>query len=427
MSEATQSDQESPLFRKAALDRLSSPEQLDRAIQLTAPHDWLAIAVLCAFLVVAFGWSIFGSIPTTVKGSGILLSTGGRVFDAYALGDGSVVEIVPKIGDAVKKGDVLARIAQPSVELTMANAESVVQERGAQLEERRKQIGVYAQSRTENTAARRRALEEKIKDSQLRADAVERQLATEEKMFEQRLITWQKLQESRQELSLARQNVLDGRSQIVQIAAEEINANNVDERDLQLARERLADAERQLAESRLQLKQREQVLSPADGRITEFKVSAGSRVVAGTSIANIESGVTGLQLVLYLPPDQGKQVKPGMDVRVAPSTIKREEYGTIIGTIRDVSDFPATGQAMLSTLQNDKLVQQFSVRGAPFAAWVDLARDPSTTTGYRWSGGSGPLTSISSGTIADAEVTVRENAPITFVVPLFRKLTGLDR
>ena len=169
------------------------------------------------------------------------------------------------------------------------------------------------------------------------------------------------------------------------------------------------------------------MLAPANGRVTELKTVVGGRVSAGTPIVSIESGVTGLQLVLYLPPDQGKQVKPGMDVRISPSTVKREEYGTLIGTVLEVSDFPSTAQAMQSTLGNERLVQQFSGRGAPFATRIDLVTDKSTPTGYRWSGGLGPPTTISSGTIAEAEVTVREVAPITFVIPLLRKLTGLDR
>jgi HlyD family secretion protein len=128
-----------------------------------------------------------------------------------------------------------------------------------------------------------------------------------------------------------------------------------------------------------------------------------------------------------MAPDAGKQVMPGMDVRVSPSTIKREEYGTLIGRVLEVSEFPATAQAMLATLGNDRLVQQFSARGAPIAARIDLLRDTASPSGYRWSGGRGPSTTISSGTIASAEVTVREGAPITFVIPLLRKATGLER
>jgi HlyD family secretion protein len=141
-------------------------------------------------------------------------------------------------------------------------------------------------------------------------------------------------------------------------------------------------------------------------------------------IVSIESGVTGLQLIVYLPPDQGKQVRPGMDVRISPSTVKREEYGTLVGTVLEVSDFPATAQAMLATLGNERLVQQFSLGGAPIAARIDLHDDPEAPSGYRWSSGLGPQTALSSGTIAGAEVTVREVAPITFVVPLLRKMTG---
>jgi HlyD family secretion protein len=81
---------------------------------------------------------------------------------------------------------------------------------------------------------------------------------------------------------------------------------------------------------------------------------------------------------------------------------------------------------MQATLQNQELVKKFSATGPPFAARVDLLRDGTTLTGYRWSGGSGPATVISSGTIADGEVTVREVAPISYVIPVLRKATGLD-
>jgi HlyD family secretion protein len=414
------------VFRQAALDRLSSPEQLDRLIAITGSRDWWAGLALCLLLGVAIAWGVLGSVPTKVKGSGILIATGGRVFDAISLGDGIVAEILPKPGDTVTQGQVLARIDQPNLIQSLESARAVLDERKKQYDGRKQQIDAYTVSRQQNNDARRRSLEQKITNGETRAKAVEVQVQSEEKMFQQHLITWQVLHESRQDLAASRQTVLDSRSQLVQIDAEEINARNGDERDLTTAQERIADAQRQVADQELQLKQRESVISPAAGRVTEIKAVPGGRVGGGTPVVSIESGVTGLQAVIYLPPDQGKQVKPGMDVRISPSTVKREEYGTLVGTVVDVSDFPSTGQAMQATLQNDRLVSQFSPRGAPFAARIDLTRDPTTVTGYRWSGGVGPATTISSGTIADAEVTVRELPPISFVIPALRKATGLD-
>ena len=71
----------SSLFRKAALDQLSSPDELDRALRVTSPRAWLALSALAGLVVMAIVWSIVGEIPTQVTGEGLLLRTGG-VFSA---------------------------------------------------------------------------------------------------------------------------------------------------------------------------------------------------------------------------------------------------------------------------------------------------------------------------------------------------------
>jgi HlyD family secretion protein len=369
---------------------------------------------------------VFGTIPTRVKGSGILIATGGRVFDAISLGDGIVAEIFAKAGDTVSKGQIIARIEQPLLAQSLQDARAVLTERRKEEDARKEQIAKSRASRQENNAARRKALEAKLANAEERVKAIELQLQTEEPMFKQHLITWQSLYSSRQELATARQTALDAQSQVVQIDAEEGTAHSGDQRDVQTGVDRVADAERQVRQNELQLKEREWVLSPANGRVTEIKAVPGGRVAAGSSVVSIESGVTGLQALIYLPSDQGKQVRPGMEVRISPSTAKKEEYGTILGRVVDVSDFPSTDEAMQAMLQNQELVKKFSATGPPFAARVDLVRDSTTVSGYRWSGGRGPATVISSGTIADGEVTVRELAPISYVIPVLRKATGMD-
>jgi hypothetical protein len=63
------------LFRKVALERLSSPEQLDQLMQVTGPKSWLALAALFALLIVVVMWGVFGTISITVEGSGALVSS----------------------------------------------------------------------------------------------------------------------------------------------------------------------------------------------------------------------------------------------------------------------------------------------------------------------------------------------------------------
>lgn len=63
------------LYRKSALEKLSSPEQLDRMIVITPPTFWLAMVGAVGVILAALLWSVFGRLPVTVQAQGILLST----------------------------------------------------------------------------------------------------------------------------------------------------------------------------------------------------------------------------------------------------------------------------------------------------------------------------------------------------------------
>jgi HlyD family secretion protein len=168
-----------------------------------------------------------------------------------------------------------------------------------------------------------------------------------------------------------------------------------------------------------------QVTSPIEGRVLEIKVSAGSVLNVGTPLAAVEAEGSTLEALVYIPVDHGKTVKPGMEVRLEPSTVKREEFGTMVGIVVTVSEFPITPQGMAAVLHNDSLVTRFSKAGAPYAALVRLQRDESTATGYRWAVGSGPSLRLTSGTLTRAEITTREQRPLDLVVPMFKRLTGI--
>jgi HlyD family secretion protein len=148
-------------------------------------------------------------------------------------------------------------------------------------------------------------------------------------------------------------------------------------------------------------------------------------VAAGKPLLSIETGGKGLELALYIPPEQGKKIAPGMEVRIEPATVRKEEYGTLTGRVLEVSEFPVSRAGMLAVLQNPQLAARFSAQGAPYAARVALLADAGTPSGYAWSAGRGPPVRLTSGTTAAAEVTVRAQAPVTLVLPLLRQRTGI--
>jgi HlyD family secretion protein len=159
--------------------------------------------------------------------------------------------------------------------------------------------------------------------------------------------------------------------------------------------------------------------------VIEIKVSPGSVLTIGTPVVGIRTENASLDALVYIPADRGKSVRPGMEVRLEPSTVKREEFGTLVGTVMSISEFPITPQGMLAELRNDSLVTRFSREGAPYAAVVRLERDETTTSGYHWAVGRGPQTRLTSGTLARAEITTRHQRPLDLVVPIFKRLTGI--
>jgi len=62
-------------FRQKALDRLSSPEQLDQMVRVIPGKGWLALLVLSLLVVATFLWAAMATIQVTVSGDGIITNS----------------------------------------------------------------------------------------------------------------------------------------------------------------------------------------------------------------------------------------------------------------------------------------------------------------------------------------------------------------
>ncbi len=107
-------DMQGKLFRKVSLDRLSSPEQLDTLMRVITPKSWMALFPLLALILFGLLWGWFGSIPTKVMGKCMLINPLG-LSDISAASSGRVLKMLVAVGDNVKRGQEVARIAQPEL------------------------------------------------------------------------------------------------------------------------------------------------------------------------------------------------------------------------------------------------------------------------------------------------------------------------
>ena len=187
-------------------------------------------------------------------------------------------------------------------------------------------------------------------------------------------------------------------------------------------------AERDVERLEAQYERAIEVTAPYTGRVLEVVVNAGDLVGPGASLARLDRegrDVQSLEAVLYVPAQDGKRLRPGMPVQLAPTTFKREEFGTVRARVTSVSDFPATQEGMMRTLANANLVQALSGGAAPYEVYASLELDPDTPTGYAWSSSSGPDATLQSGTVAAATVAVEQQRPLALVIPALRRWTGV--
>jgi HlyD family secretion protein len=187
----------------------------------------------------------------------------------------------------------------------------------------------------------------------------------------------------------------------------------------------IARRARQIAEAESDLRLQERVTAPYAGVVVELKVVPGGTVAASTPVVSIQPDSDAIEVLAYVSAFQAKDVRAGMETRIFPSTVKREEYGFMRGRVVFVAEYPATAAAVMRNIQNEQLVQTLTGLGPISEVRVALERDATTVSGFRWSSPDGPPIRISEGTIVTAEIVTQTRAPITLVVPILRKTLGL--
>lgn len=473
------------LFRAKSLERLSSPERLDQLMQVVNPQSWLPLVTL-GFLVVAAGvWSVFGRIPVTVEGRGVLIYPS-KVVPLQAKGEGQLLELKIQSGDTVKKGQVIAIVDQidlrKQLELAKAKLSQLqAQDREADLvQSQRSERDLESIAEQRQTLAQRlqilqeltptlrekglisierdrETLQKRLQSLQHLLPTYKKRLTVRQNLFEQGAISDDVLLQARQEYFNNIANLNEVESQLKQLDVKEADAiktylSNLNEiknikaqlqelnskqatlaqQDLETSNTRIKEiqeVEREINRLQEQIANNSQIVSQHSGKILDITVNVGQVVQPGTRIADIDINNPENKLVgiTYFTVEDGKKIQSDMTVQITPQTIKRERFGGIVSRVTKISSFPTTKEAAAKIVGNPEVVEGLvsPKQAGLIQVFAHLQPDSNTFSGYKWSSSSGPNLQISSGTTTIARVKIEERAPITYVIPLLRSLSGI--
>ncbi|WP_445638419.1 NHLP bacteriocin system secretion protein [Nostoc sp. DSM 114161] len=473
----------SHIFRPEALDRLSSPEQLDRAINVVKPQAWLTLATMGFVVAVAGVWSVFGKIPLAVTGQGILIKPH-HVVEFQAPSSGPLLTLKVKPGDVIKQGDVLGIIDQSVLKQQLQQEQVKLQQLQTQNQETDRlqkllidqQIITLGQQKMDlENNLRREQSAPKLRDQTLRAIAQKRQSINSRKqqinyllkslqtrvenrrrLFGDRVISQDMVVQAEQEYFNTQAELSDIDVQLKDLEIQETttqreyleNLNRIDEiktkikelntqntklqeQDLKQKIDKanqIREVKRRIAQLELQLSQESRIISKYNGHILEVSVVPGQMMNPGTRLGSIEAEQPNSKLMslVYFANKDGKQIKPGMSVQVTPSFAKREREGGIVGTVANISSFPVTTQDITAIVGNKEIAASLAGKGeAKVQALVELEENSTSISGYKWSSSNGSDVKISSGTTTSVQVKVGEKAPISYIIPMLRSWTGI--
>ncbi len=414
------------LFRKKALEHAVTTQKIDEMINIVPRKFWVLLVVLAIVIITAIAWAFLGRIPILAEGEGLLIAEKGALYNAVAPeGATRLTSIHVSPGDRVEKGQILAQLEIPDIKKQLNNAQRYLKKLESEYQELKLQAAEKIKQQRQFINQQNKTLDNILVSETQNLKETKKLLEIKERSFKKGIM-------SRLDLAITLKDYHQVVKEIER-TKEAITQNKINlqgfiskwEERIHQLQLKTFEQEYEVNSLKAKLNAAQEVYSPATGIVTNIQVSIGQKLEGGDVVATISSKTQSLDAVIYIPAKDGKLVKKGMKALVSPTNIKKEEYGSIKGEVIAVASFPSTKKDILATLQNPSLVERFLEKGAVIAVRVSLKKDEDTYSGFAWTSSSGPETSISAGTLVSAGIIIREQRPVSLIIPTLKKATGI--
>lgn len=409
------------LYRKQAVESFHERDEYQQAIRIITPKSWIYLVIFLMLFIGAVLWLIFGKITTQVDGQGIILANNAEIINVMSpISGGYVKQLVVSPGLKIKKGQLIATMINPNMTMEVKELTHVAAQEKNKLNEliiTSKQEIATKLTRIEASINNIKTISANLLEKKQHLEAL---LKIQEVAFKKGIL-------SRLELNDMQVAYYDSNGQIAQNqnTMVELNQTRNDYIEswnikIRAQQEKVAEAESNLRNKMQNLQLTENIFSPQDGIVASSYVKEGDFLTEKQKIINIITNSKDMEVVAFFNANLGKKIKVGMPAKIFPKHINLLEYGGIVGQITFVSELPINPQSIESSLENTKLVDQFSDNAPVFKVRVKLIRSNKTASGYLWTTSHGPNDPLSIGTVVTVGVIVRKERPISLIIPIIK-------
>jgi len=381
-------------------------------------------------------WVLFWPVPTEVIGRGVVIVPGGAtVLDSRA--EGQIRDLNVKVGDRVRKGQLLMVLDQPALE--------------KQLERQQRDLRELEQINSDldrRDAIRMQAARE-VRTTALAKLARERQRVRRlQQTYAQKVADFNHLARMQVVAPLA-QDVVATSDRNTQLLVE-LDELNIREKDVinaftkvkldidterQQRRFRIDNTRREVRVTEARLRYEGRLTAKRDGSVLDLQVIKGQTVKPGQRLGTLGApAVTdgarapALQAVAYFGPADARRLQRGQGIEVVPDWQQRGRFGGIAGVVEQVSRLPATPEDINTTMGNPPLAQSLVANGPVIRTAIALQPSGRSDDGYRWTLSNGSsVFPIQEGLTLRAHAYVEWRTPLSYVLPVLRDLTGTYR
>lgn len=325
----------SPLFRHEALKAYQNGQGLTAPLNVVPLTCWAFLSVVGVALAAALTIATLGHVEITSRGRGVMRSPG-AVQPLVIEADGIVRDVLVRVGEAVERGQLIARLDSTRLESSLYEAEKNLEMTLASAAEEERSLAQSTRRDRELLSERARLTERRISSQEQSMGRLQRQQSRYEELLTEGLLSEQAARDNEQTLAFEVRGLYALKDESTRIAQQLVDLER--QRDLaRREREQRLDLARSRLESTRLLLQQTLIRAPRAGRVESLLVSAGEVILAGALFGRLVSSELPTQITAFVPERDRAFVRVGDAVRLELDQLPVAEYGSARARIERVS------------------------------------------------------------------------------------------